>query len=92
MKEINPIQKDTVKISAERQVEKKRVLVGSQRLYPNQRCFEINKNTGDIKEADYKHFATFGGGYKRQVDIREDCAYIIAINKANALKKYHNQK
>lgn len=91
MKEIEQLGslQDKVKIVNQQQVEKKKILIKTQTFHPNQRCFEINIKTREIKEADYKHAATFDNGYKKSIDMREGCEYIIAINKKNALKKYN---
>ena len=88
MKDFDKVDKDEVKIVSQKQIEKKREFLGSVRPRPNQRCFEINRATGEANEAKYKISATFGNGTKKEIDIQPNCVYVVALNKANALKKY----
>lgn len=80
--------KDKVTIVDQKQVENKRVLTGSKRPHPNQRCFEINETTGECDEASYRSTVNFLSADRKEVDTKENCVYIIALNKENALKKY----
>ena len=50
--------------------------------------FEINLITKEINKAKFKEVAFVLGGENRlEVNKQEDCIYISALNKKNALKK-----
>jgi hypothetical protein len=90
MKDFDKVEKDEVKIVTQKQIENKKVFLGTARVRPGHRCFEINKITKLVKEADYKIYAEFEKGVRKQVNVQPDCIYIIALNKENALRKYNN--
>lgn len=89
MKDFDKVQKDEIKTVTQKQVEKRKVHLGSAMVRPGHRCFEINKDTLEVSEVEYNISATFNNGVKKEINIKENCAYIIALNKKNALKKFN---
>lgn len=91
MKEIEVLQKD--KISIYKQQEQKKELKLYARLLPNRGhiLYEINTKNLDIQEASFNktdiHFTKLN--VKKSVIMKEDCFYISALNKKNAMKKYN---
>lgn len=73
-------------------------LINSIRHNPGHTLFSINAVTGEIKEAAFEVEDTIswknallvaaGVGIPKKVVVEKDCAYIEALNKENALKKY----
>lgn len=88
MKELKLANIDNVKLHAERQIEKKTVFLGSETLRPGHRCFEINESTLEVTEAQYERIVRFNAPDTRTIITKTNCAYINALNKANALKVY----
>ena len=66
--------------------------LGSLNHQPGHTLFEINLNTGQIKEATIKRdiYAGFDGKpiYKSKVQIGADCYYLEALNIKNAKRKF----
>jgi hypothetical protein len=92
MKETETHLSDKVKINDERQIEKGIRFVGSTKLIPRHRCFEINLTSSEINEAKTEMLAIFGTpNVKRKVIINPNCIYICALNKQNAFKKFKRQ-
>lgn len=86
---VNPILKDEVKLHAEKQIEKKTVFIGSQKLIPGHRCFEINEVTGEVVQANYLLSVNFNSPDSKEVLVKPNCVYINALNAKNALKIYN---
>jgi tRNA(Ile2) C34 agmatinyltransferase TiaS len=82
------IKSDKVEIHAQKQVEKKTVKLGESFLRSGHTCFEINTKTLECQPAKYEPTATFNGGVKSVIIVKEDCVYVNALNKKNALKVY----
>lgn len=84
--------KDKIEIVNQTQIEKQKKLIGQVQLQRGHRLFEVNTNTGEIKEAYYdtKDFV-IGKDMKafksKSLTINNDCIYIGAINKKNVIKK-----
>jgi hypothetical protein len=70
-------------------------LIGTLKPNKGHICFEINTTTNEITEAEffYDVVSMFSSSYerKKKIRIKEDCIYILALNKKNALKKYLQQ-
>ena len=66
--------------------------LGSIRHQPGHTLFEVNLNTGRIKEAIIKRDVYAGTDgkpiYKSKVQIEKDCYYLEALNIKNAKKKF----
>lgn len=87
-------QKNKIEISVKKQVQIEKELIGKIIPHKNHTLFEINNETGEIKEALYipvPTFVKFGEKVekpKKQALVREGFSYVSAMNKKNALKKY----
>jgi len=108
MKELALRHKDAVKSAEQRQIEKQLKFVGNVFIRPNQRCYEYNLETKEILEAEMEVFINlFAMGVKidiyngvttgqprleRKVVTKENCIYIVAINKENAMRKINKQR
>lgn len=70
-------------------------LLGTLKPQKGHKCFEINTITQDINEAKFYEdiVSMFSSSYerKKKLRIKENCIYITALNKTNALKKYREQ-
>jgi hypothetical protein len=89
MKETEPNHKDITEQHAEKQIEKKTVLVGSKKLRPGHKCFEINIFTEEVAEAKYEAVAHYHLKFKRKIIIKIGHVYVNALNAKNALKVYY---
>lgn len=79
---------DKVKIVKQKQIEKKTIFLGSEILRPGHRCFEVNENTLETKEAEYERVVNFNSPDTRSIVVSPECVYINALNKSNAIKVY----
>ena len=77
------------------------VLIESLRPKPGHTLFEINTKTLEIGLAEFitkKTISLFeaiqicDGTYNDEIMIKLDCVYISALNKKNAMKRYHENK
>jgi hypothetical protein len=95
--QINPIGKDKIEIANQTQIEKQKKLVGQIQLQRGHRLFQVNTNTGEIKEASYdtKDYV-IGKDLKlfknKSLTINNDCIYIEALNIKNVIKKLKRNK
>ena len=66
-------------------------LIGMQRKVPGHTLFEFNKKTKEVRPAQVTREAalTIKGKptFRTKTDIHEDCFYVQALNKQNAIKK-----
>lgn len=94
MKETNIQSKDKMEISIQKKQQKEKTLVG--KLYPhnNHKVWEINEETLEVKEAKYQEVTFIIGksieGQNKELITRNGFAYISALKKEGALKKYNN--
>lgn len=96
MKELENYNKINSEIRAVKPIKKTNVLLSS--LYPQRghKCFEINLDTHEINEVEYiettvEVTSISGENYKRKkILVKDNCTYITALNKKNALKKFKN--
>lgn len=97
MKELTNHIKENIKLEAqkEQQKEKKHVLLGKIKPKKGQKIYEINEETGEIKEAEFVsktinfiQAAKKDFSLKKELVIKPDCVYIPALNTENAKKKY----
>ena len=83
-----------IEISVNKKVQIEKELIGKIIPHENHTLFEINNETGEIKEVTYIPVPTFfklGQKVqkpKKEALIREGFSYVSAMNKKNALKKY----
>lgn len=87
--------KEEINITAQKQQEKQLKLVGRMRPQPGQKVFEINCSTGECEEAQFEkvavNFETAAKGDlspRKKIMARENCVYVVALNKANAIRKF----
>jgi hypothetical protein len=94
MKELENYNKTSTEIRAIKPIKKASLLLGT--IYPKKghKCFEINDITHEIYEVVYEEVtiditSISGEKYKRKKLLTKDnCTYITALNKKNAIKKY----
>lgn len=81
--------KDNIEISVKKKQEKEYTLIGNIVPHEGHTIWEINKETLEVTKAkflttDYYMF----GENKKEIAVKQDCAYVSALNKQNALDKY----
>jgi len=79
---------DETELHAQKQIEKKTVLIGSAKLTPGHRVFQINEKTLDCEEAKYNKEVHYTSADRRSIIVKPDCVYVMALNKKNALKRF----
>lgn len=86
--ELNPKHKTEVSVKQKKQVEHE--LIGKIIPHEGHKIWQINKQTLEIEEAKYSN-ATYvlGGENKKEIITKDGYAYVSALNKKNALKKYN---
>jgi hypothetical protein len=85
---LKPTDKDQTEQHAQKQHEKKTVLIGSKILRPGHRCFEVNTQTLEVSDAKFETQVHFNAPKRRKIIIKESCVYVNALNAKNALKVY----
>lgn len=91
MKETQSHNQDTLKVAEERQVEKKKQLIGKARLHKDHKCFEIDLKTGVIyfaKVLETVHIINGKPVNKMRIDVKENHYYVNALNVKNAKKVF----
>jgi len=95
--------KDEIKNVRDTDKKKELILIGNQRNIGGLNLWEINTVTGEIKQAQYqkvdivirnfsdKAVLALSRNINHRVLVHENCVYIQAINKENALKQYRKQ-
>lgn len=84
-------QKEETEQHAQKQIEKKTVFIGSTKLTPGHRVFQIDTNNMECTEAEYEAEVHYNSPNRRKIIIKLDCAYICALNKKNAIKRYNRE-
>lgn len=85
MPKIKTFERESAGVEQPIKEEKKTGYVGSTRLKPNMKLFAIHRDTLEIEEVVFKKNLQNG---HLEVHKSKEFAYIPAINKQNALKKY----
>lgn len=84
--------KDKSEISVQKQQQKEKELIGQIFPYENHKIWEIDKETLEVRLAKYEVERTFIIGQRmvenKSIIITKGCAYISALNKKTALKKF----
>ena len=97
MKEIEGKVPDKVEIVDQKQVKKQLAIIGSEKLHPGQRCWELQLSDMTIREAKYEKDALDISQHdeknliqpvRRKIVVREGCMYAVALNQQNAQKKF----
>lgn len=94
MKETQLNHKDSLKVVEERQIEKKKSLIGHSILRKGHKVFEIDLKTGIIYFAKVIETVEIKNGKpvnKRRVDMKENCYYVNALNVKNAKKVFNRE-
>jgi len=97
MKELlkDEFQDSQIQIVEEKQQRKEIKLIGQQRKIPGLTLWEFDRNTKEIKKAEYKKqdvilrtlkVASDDTVKSNKVVVNENCFYIQALNKKNAIK------
>jgi hypothetical protein len=89
--------KDKLEIKQQKKQQIEYELIGSIQPLPNHFIFEINEETGEVKKADYEVVETVVFNWNetkipKKLMINDNCIYIPAMNKENAIKKYNKNK
>lgn len=93
-----PNNNENIELSVQMQQEKKLKYMGNQVLRKGHKCFEINTETMEVNEASYmKKDITLTDALdesylSRSIMQKQNCIYINALNKKNALKKFIQKK
>ena len=95
MKELEQYNKTSSEIKASVPIKKENKLIGTLRPKRGHKCFEINNLTLEINEATYESvtisITSISGEYynHKKLLVKENCTYITALNKKNAMKKFN---
>ena len=67
-------------------------LIGQIVPHNNHKIWEVDDTTLEVREAIFTTATavTFGAKVKKEIIVKNNCSYVSALNKANALKKYKN--
>lgn len=91
---------EKTEIVALKPIEKKHKLIGRMKPQRGQKVFEINCTEGTVNEAEfleeaYSYIDAISGnlsnGVRKKILSKDNCMYIVALNKKNALKKFFNE-
>ncbi len=98
MKEIELPVKDEIKVHAEKEQEKQTKLVYRMRPKQGHKCFQYDRDTNELTFAEFEtvavDFAAATKGnmaLKKKLIVKENCIYVTALNKKNALKHVNKQ-
>lgn len=98
MKELEQKTKEDIEIIQQQQIKKQLKHIGSIQPHSGHTCFEYNTKTGELIPAKFKeeavNFEDAAKGIvsmKRKIIIKEDCIYVTALNKKNAIKKLQSK-
>jgi len=83
---------DATRVEQVAKKQKEYKLVGQRRKVPGHTLFEYNYKTKEIRKAMIKHEVIFDAKsgkpiHKNKAEVHEDCLYVQALNKDNAIKK-----
>lgn len=99
MKELETHQTTISEVKAEAPIKKQAEHLLTLKPHKGHTCFEINVVTGEICEANIessnKRYQISGPGkgfVKKKIMVKDNCIYLTALNKENALKKYKKLK
>lgn len=91
MKEFENINRIEVNVKKEKEVQYE--LIDKIIPYNGHTVWEINKQTLEIKKAEwYNTNYVIGGENKKELVVKKGYAYVSALNEKNALKKYKSGK
>lgn len=94
---LEPYNEDKIVIQSEQQEKKQIKIIGQQRKIPGLTLFELNTETGEIKEAEFAKqdlaltslsSVESESVIRNRVNANDNCMYIQALNHKNAAKKF----
>lgn len=92
MKELEKYEKINTESEIVVPIKKELKLIGTLKPQKGHKCFEINTITNEISEAEFyeDYVSMFSSSYerKKKLKVKENCIYITALNKKNAMKKF----
>lgn len=89
MKELDLNTKVKTELSVEQKKQIEHELIGKIIPHDGHIVWQINKETLEIEAAKYSNATyVFGGENKKEIITKDGFAYVSALNKTNALKKY----
>ena len=89
MKELESNIKTKTEVSIKQKKQVEHELIGKIIPHEGHIIWQINKETLEVTEAKYSNATyVFGGENKREVIVKDGFAYVSALNKTNALRKY----
>lgn len=92
MKETELSKHDTnIEVSVKQQKQVEHQFLGKIIPHQGHKLWQINKETLEIEEAKFTNttYKMFGEN-KKEIVVKDEFAYVSALNKKNALKKYKN--
>lgn len=93
MKELDQDIKARIEVSVKQKRQVEYELIGKIIPHEGHVIWQINKQTLSIERAKFSNATyIFGSENKKEIIIKDGYAYISALNKKNALKKYKQQK
>jgi hypothetical protein len=89
-KQIFQKSKDKSEITIQKKQQKEKELIGQIFPYENHQIWEVDKETLEVRLAKYEVVKTFiiGQPFNKSILTTKGCAYISALNKKTALKKF----
>ena len=89
MKELKQHRPDEQHIKAEVPAKRQEVYMGALRPKPGQKVWQCDLKTGEVKEAEFDNTTVNAlAPHKKKVRVKPGHIYAVAINKANAEKKF----
>lgn len=93
MKELEPKQETKIEVSIQQKKQVEHELIGKIIPHDGHIIWQINKETLKIEKAKFSNATYhFSGENKKEVIVKEGYAYVSALNKKNALRKYKQGK
>lgn len=93
MKELNIKTETRIEVSVKQKKQIEHELVGNIIPHDGHTIWRINKKTLEIEKAKFSNTEyKFGEKQKKEIIIVDEYAYVSALNKKNALKKFHKGK
>lgn len=93
MKELELKKSDKTEVVANQKKQIEHELIGKIIPHEGHVIWQINKETLEIDRAKYSNATyVFGGENKREIITKDGFAYVSALNKKNALRKYKSGK
>ena len=93
MKELESNTKVKTELSVKQKKQIEHELVGKIIPHEGHVIWQINKETLEIEKAKFSNATyVYGGENKKEIIVKDGFAYISALNKKNALKKYKQGK